>query len=137
MSEQHTPGPWNGGLITQGQPIGDEVIEEVAKQRGRTLGAITTGDGRFVAILASTDDTIEEDRANARLIAAAPDLVEALEGIFAHFDRDDQAPGHAHTIIGVWDNDKSNGEKAGTPCAWCAHWAAARAAIAKAKGETL
>ena len=28
------------------------------------------------------------------------------------------APGHGHTIPGVWDSD--NGELAGKPCAWCA-----------------
>jgi hypothetical protein len=32
-----------------------------------------------------------------------------------------QAPGHAHQIRGVWDDD--NGDLAGKPCAKCALWA--------------
>ena len=30
------------------------------------------------------------------------------------------APGHGHTIKGIWDSD--NGSKAGKTCAWCAIW---------------
>lgn len=36
------------------------------------------------------------------------------------------APGHGHSIPGVWDSD--NGELAGTECAWCKTWNAAVAA---------
>ena len=55
-------------------------------------------------------------------------LREALSGIFAELDADERgAPGHGHTIKGVWDNDASNGDRAGQPCKWCAHWEAARA----------
>ena len=36
---------------------------------------------------------------------------------------DGNAPGHAHEVPGVWDDD--NGELAGKPCAWCAVWARA------------
>lgn len=45
----------------------------------------------------------------------------------------ENAPGHAHDIPGIWDSD--NGAKAGTQCAWCATWNAARAAIAQRQGE--
>ncbi|CAJ3453956.1 Uncharacterised protein [Burkholderia pseudomallei] len=41
----------------------------------------------------------------------------------------ENAPGHAHDIPGIWDSD--NGAKAGTQCAWCATWNAARAALAQ------
>ena len=34
------------------------------------------------------------------------------------------APGHAHSIPGVWDSD--NGPIAGTPCSWCTAWKIAR-----------
>jgi hypothetical protein len=37
--------------------------------------------------------------------------------------RDGNAPGHCHTIPGVWDRD--NGAKAGTECGWCKVWNAA------------
>jgi len=36
---------------------------------------------------------------------------------------DGNAPGHAHEVSGVWDDD--NDELAGKPCAWCAVWARA------------
>lgn len=55
MSE-HTPGPWSvSGLVRPAVVIGDEVIR---------LGAGT-----------------EEWKANARLIAAAPELLEALQNV--------------------------------------------------------
>lgn len=34
------------------------------------------------------------------------------------------APGHAHSVPGVWDSD--NGALAGKKCAWCATWAKAK-----------
>jgi hypothetical protein len=33
---------------------------------------------------------------------------------------DGNAPGHGHSVPGVWDSD--NGAKAGTRCEWCAAW---------------
>lgn len=45
----------------------------------------------------------------------------------------ENAPDHAHDMPGIWDSD--NGAKAGTQCAWCATWNAARAAIAQRQGE--
>lgn len=45
----------------------------------------------------------------------------------------ENAPGHAHDMPGIWNSD--NGAKAGTPCAWCATWNAARAALAQRQGE--
>ncbi|CAJ4664948.1 Uncharacterised protein [Burkholderia pseudomallei] len=45
----------------------------------------------------------------------------------------ENAPCHAHDMPGIWDSD--NGAKAGTQCAWCATWNAARAALAQRQGE--
>ena len=50
---------------------------------------------------------------------------------------DGNAPGHGHSIPGVWDSD--NGKLAGKPCAWCAVWKKAKEfcnAFASAKGST-
>lgn len=49
----------------------------------------------------------------------------ALDAVVREFDhreegRDGNAPGHGHSIPGVWDED--NGPIAGTTCAWCATW---------------
>lgn len=49
---------------------------------------------------------------------------EVLSAVFNHLDKGDgNAPGHGHRTTGVWDNDISNGDKAGQPCDWCATWA--------------
>jgi hypothetical protein len=62
------------------------------------------------------------------------ELREALSDIFEHFKNRAQAPGHDHDISGVWDDDISNREKAGTPCEWCAKWERARSALARTEG---
>ncbi|MCA8037064.1 hypothetical protein LGM46_29275 [Burkholderia arboris] len=41
----------------------------------------------------------------------------------------ENAPMHGHKVPGIWDSD--NGAKAGTQCAWCATWNAARSALAQ------
>ena len=43
--------------------------------------------------------------------------------------RKGNAPGHGHSVPGIWDSD--NGELAGKDCAWCQVWAAA---VALAEG---
>lgn len=63
MTTKHTPGPWaafqNRIQSAEGEPIAD-------------------------ALMVSDFDTSGEDEANARLIAAAPDLLAALEVVIAH-----------------------------------------------------
>jgi hypothetical protein len=62
MSE-HTPGPWK----TNGDPY------------------VSTADGKRSIAFCDTRQA-HEDRANARLIAAAPDLLEALQGFQKAWD---------------------------------------------------
>ncbi len=58
IEAEHTPGPW------------------YAEERDPSEWYVTTGqDGRDIAIL----ETISNGKANARLIAAAPELLEALK----------------------------------------------------------
>lgn len=45
------------------------------------------------------------------------------------WEKPENAPGHAHQIIGIWDSD--NGILAGQPCSWCIAWNAAREALAE------
>ena len=65
MGARHTPGPWRTGAgachTVYGHAVG----------RPRTSDPV-------VANCYSTGDNSKEDAANARLIAAAPDLLEAL-----------------------------------------------------------
>jgi hypothetical protein len=67
---KHTPGPWrvgNGSLMESG----------VFSADGKTLVAGTHGSARNYR----RQEQIAEQDANARLIAAAPDLLEALQAL--------------------------------------------------------
>lgn len=46
----------------------------------------------------------------------------------------ENAPDHGHAVPGIWDPD--NGAKAGTQCAWCATWNAARLALSQRQEES-
>lgn len=71
---------------------------------------------------------------------ASPDydeLRDAVKAMFVeivgedgpHSYRDDgNAPGHGHTIPGVWDDDNRK-EIAGKPCKWCAAWSRMRGLV--------
>jgi hypothetical protein len=63
---KHTPGPWTSLTDTDRETI---VSEHVNAYGNFIVTIVTRGDERMT----------EEDRANARLIAAAPELLEALE----------------------------------------------------------
>jgi hypothetical protein len=71
MSAAHTPGPWRSTGLEYEPEAGWFVRE--------------AGDGRYLAVASvhSTYREIEEIEANARLIAAAPELLEALEAAVA------------------------------------------------------
>jgi hypothetical protein len=73
MSTKHTPGPWGH------------------KTRESSWGTIDDGicgpDGEQVRVHGMTLSSSEEAKANARLISAAPDLLEALKVVFVIGDR--------------------------------------------------
>jgi hypothetical protein len=116
QSASHTEGPW--------------LLEDHCDDY-----KLVDKDGEFVAYLSASrypdgrDDP--EQEANCRLIAAAPDLLEALQNIMARLDEGVDAPGHLHDVPGVWDADNAP-DKAGKRCDWCDQWNRARAAISKA-----
>ncbi len=99
MSAAFTPGPWE---FARG-------VNEYGCKGGPILGSITKGGTWHIAVLPS--DLGSESEANARLIAAAPELYEALTDALANVE--------------CLDGDK------------CPHWCewhnTARAAIAKAR----
>ena len=77
MSEQHTPGPWrvlitSGWIQTIGDPYGHGSMH-IADVRG--WGHLT---GRGGGCAFSEEKAVAIQEANARLIAAAPDLLAAL-----------------------------------------------------------
>lgn len=79
MSTKHTPGPWIGGqLRTKGA---------VPQCDGIDIGA-ESGANVAIALHKDGDRTAAETRANARLITAAPALLEALVYIRACIEAD-------------------------------------------------
>ena len=73
-----TPGPWK--VLPRGDLTSKFTIPVFA----------TVGDG-VVCSIVHTYTAEPRDRANARLIAAAPDLYEALAGLLAQYDLHDPA----------------------------------------------
>ena len=93
-NDPHTPGPWRIGTAP---PNGEQAIGTI---RGMMVAVATTGVGME-----------KETLANARLIAAAPELLDALQGMLEVFGDE----------FGIGSSETCD---------------AARAAVAKATGET-
>lgn len=94
MTTKHTPAPWM----------------RVHNSRGRTYRIISSANETVTALpIVGGIDDFDENEANARIIAAAPELLAALEKLIAQTVADGKPATHA-----LLD---------------------ARAAIAKAKGE--
>ena len=100
MNTKHTPGPW-----------------EVVVNPYSTGRYVYSADNRRLAIVNEKDAGLEADesRANARLFAAAPDLLDALE-LLMDYQNGPPLPSYGHR--------------------WNEAMELARAAIAKAEGAT-
>jgi hypothetical protein len=79
MIEQHTPGPW-GVLSTA---VGPAYTAVCIGQLNEEKGLDGASDEYAVCVVPLIHD---ESRANARLIAAAPDLLTALEEVLPHVE---------------------------------------------------
>lgn len=70
---------------------------------------------------------IDANRENAKLKAECEGMREVMACVVSEVPRykhrDGNAPGHCHTVPGIWD--RNNGDKAGTECGWCKVWNAA------------
>lgn len=117
MARQHTPGPWAPYESSERCPLPAGVIVEVgtAADKGAKRGTIC----EMVAQGRNGKYSHEETDANAQLIAAAPDLLAALEGLL--------------------DDHKEIRELApnAPPSAFAAKLTAALTAIANARGVPL
>lgn len=104
-----TPGPWMMETLTTSDPNGDE---------WETYVEVTAEIGAFIHShdLGYTDEVDDIIKANARLIAAAPDLYEALAKVLKQYD----------------DLEIQVGE----PTEMTLAYASGCAALAKARGET-
>jgi len=79
MSAQHTPGPWSVGSSTvtiNGAGHSALAIWPPKAKAGKR--------GKQICLVAPIYDWNETDEANARLIAAAPELLEALRHLREH-----------------------------------------------------
>jgi hypothetical protein len=109
MESKHTPGPWRQGAYLELVMAGNTAVAEVYVDGCRHPGS----DEEFIAS--------EEANANAALIAAAPDMYEALRHA---------ASSYHHPKC------KAKGDYAGNPELYCTcHVQKARAALAKAEGR--
>lgn len=104
---KHTPGPWD---YWSGYNAYDKVEAQITAEGGDI-------------VIASYNHLISEGEANARIMAAAPDLLEALEKIVEY----------AHQYSGRERSQAAAMEIVETPIS--DDVAAARVAIAKARGE--
>ena len=116
MSTEHTPGPW---LLEQQLGTGDSdcgwsVLEREQNPYRGEICHIT--DAEHIAGI-----TKAERDANARLIAAAPELLEAMRALVKHFPTDSEMDQIGFTKESVTEA--------------CDAYDAARVAIAKATGE--
>ena len=91
----HTPGPW--------------AVSEAPNSFARVTGPTEYADA-LVADCKSQYRTHEEQAANARLIAAAPDMLEALKAIIAITGADDNYPegpaGNTSGCVGIDSNER-------------------------------
>lgn len=76
MSQKHTPGPWH-----MGEGNGEGSIFKTGEGRMRLEQPGGTTLYPICAMVRGWND--QEDEANARLIAAAPEMLDALHGMWA------------------------------------------------------
>lgn len=139
----HTPGPWRVVIdgtcsgawpfigpaeLTDGELVDDPVAELGTTHIERVRTRLRGMPGTFAEKPQRFESTPEHDTimANARLIAAAPDLLAALEWMVAHDDTNEGNEPVESLGGQTWSEYNAY---------WLAGLEQARAAIAKAKGE--
>jgi len=75
MRTRHTPGPWR---VLDGAPGPNDVV----------LACVESFAFDALEVVATVDVFHDDPRPNARLIAAAPDLLEALKDILDRFEHE-------------------------------------------------
>lgn len=75
MTTKHTPGPWTYGRVRLGQGFAEWIVTAIHHERGRS-NVLIAGDTQ-------NHTPSDEAEANARLIAAAPDLLEAVRDMIS------------------------------------------------------
>jgi hypothetical protein len=84
MQAKHTPGPWNVDIVVRpdwdSDPLGQYEVQPAAEKLTVRYWDAADESPELDAVHA-------ENQANARLIAAAPELLQALTEIVAEWDR--------------------------------------------------
>lgn len=82
MNDKHTPGPWRpNGLMVE---VANGMALQVAAVRSCQSDDVTVA--VYAPAIGNAPRTMEQARANARLISAAPDMLEALRMARAAID---------------------------------------------------
>lgn len=109
MTTKHTPGPWewggsmNGSTLFVYRKTGDEMQDALAVNGGPGHICNVTGTQNGI----SEAKTPTEGSANARLIAAAPDLLEALVDLLAHCRMEIKTKEDQVRWVSVYDDARS------------------------------
>lgn len=120
MSAKHTPGPWSVPHFARAHGCGCRYVFA-----GEYLGGIAevyVDNGKMPSGGGNDCPSVDEATANARLIAAAPDLLSALRELLALGEQESIEDGELEEAIEDGELEEAK--------------AAARAAIAKARGES-
>lgn len=101
MASEHTQGPWRSERVVmskygvdayfevKGGPTGDESVGVFARDICQTI----------MREIGSEDALLAEDEANARLIAAAPELLKALRQIYVQAESWHTMHGHERDAV--------------------------------------
>lgn len=90
MSAKHTPGPWRYDRITIGHE--DNWKNPVVQYEGGYIGRVGWQGSTIRGMSSLTPETLEEAEANARLIAAAPDLLAFVSEVASYSCSCDKQP---------------------------------------------
>lgn len=116
MSAKHTEGPWKGQQ-SNGRFHDTEWSADADGYQRTMFAPIVDAEGNTVALVVRTDWNDAQIEADARLIAAAPELLESLTALLEHYVE----------LVNCGDCGKWNPENESEVLA-------ARSAIAKATG---
>lgn len=87
MENKHTPGPWSTPHLAC-EDVKCDCAYVLSEGYAGAICTIEVGDGKRVSDGGNDCPPLEEAKANARLIAAAPDLLEACRTALALFADD-------------------------------------------------
>ena len=96
MTNEHTPAPWYLAFRHKesDSPESGSIIEVIQPSNGYPQSICTMWTNGLHA-----DNFDEQGRANARLIAAAPDMLAALERLAQEFEDNHEVPDYVYEVI--------------------------------------